>query len=271
MHFIDTHAHLFYENKLSDVGSILRSAKENGVEQIIFVSYDIVSSRLAVQTAEAYPEIYAAIGIHPDEISLGREPKFSDVLSLMEEFKGHPKVVAIGEIGLEYHYLKGTLAEQEKEKESQKKLMRAQMNFAAANNLPVIFHCRDAEDDFFALLQEESFSKEKGVLHCFYGTQKQAKQAEKLGLFIGLGGSITYPKNAGNSEFIRMIQSLPKNKILLETDCPYLAPVPLRGSTNEPKNIRIIAEKLAGILNVQLEKIGEMTTENAANLFQRMK
>lgn len=258
---IDTHAHVNF-NVYKDDGDevIKRTLKEN--VWMINVGAQYSTSRRAVQYAEKYQEgVYAAVGLHPIHIL----EEFDS--TKYKELLANPKVVAMGEIGLEY----GDEISQEA-KDKQRKVLIEQLELAQQVNKPVIFHCRKAYDNLIELLARFNFgcvqcphacvSSLGGVLHCFMGRWSQAEKFLEMGFYFGFNGLITYAR-----DYDKVIEKLPLEKILLETDCPYLTPVPYRDKRNEPLYVKLVAEKIAQLKKIKFEKVAAQTTKNARQLF----
>lgn len=247
--FIDVHAHL---DAFEDVEKVIDDAKINGVEKIITAGYNLASSKICVELAKKYPGVYAVIGLHPENI----EDENADYLSELKVLAKNEKVVGIGEIGLDYHY--------GKDKERQKKIFVEQIELANLLNLPIVIHSRDAMGDTMEILKKHKV-KNGGLMHCYSGSVESARELKKLGFSFSFGGVCTF-KNAKN--VCAVIEDLSMDSIMLETDCPYLAPVPHRGERNEPKYIPLIAEKIAELKNMQIEEVARITTNNAKNIFK---
>lgn len=268
---IDTHAHLNFQAFRDDFNQVLKRAQEDGVGKIINVGADLDSSEKAVEIAQKHDGLYASVGIHPHHAGntestpacrQGRE----NSLETLKELAQYPKVVAIGEIGLDYRpYENGGITDPQKQKE----LFLEQLALANELNLPVIFHCREAHNDILDLLQQYAISHKlralHGVFHCFSGNEEFLKKVLGLGFYVGFDGNLTF-KNAQNLQEVAKIA--PLERILLETDSPYLTPEPLRGLRNEPKNVKIVAEFLARLKNISFEKIAQVTTQNVKRLFK---
>ncbi|HXG23312.1 MAG TPA: TatD family hydrolase [Chthonomonadales bacterium] len=253
---IDTHCHLNHEQFQADLLEVIERALAAGVERMIVVGFDLPSSEEAVRLADSHLSLYAAIGVHPHEAriyGLTVEERLMDL-------SRHPKVVAIGEIGLDYHY-------DFSPRHDQKVAFRAQLALASAVELPVIIHCREAYPDVLDELAQAGVEKTGGVMHCWTGTASEAEWALGLGLYMGFGGVLTF-KNA--DALWEIAASAPLSRILVETDAPYLAPVPHRGKRNEPAYARLVAEKLAQVRAVALEEIESETTINARKLFSKI-
>lgn len=250
--FIDVHAHL-NDKKFENIDDIITNAEQAGVEKIITAGYDITSSIEGLEIANKHTGVFATVGIHPENTDDVEE----NYLDKLKELCKDKKVVAIGEIGLDYHFRSDN-------KDLQKKILIEQIALANELNLPVVLHCRDAIGDMMTLLQEHRLKRES-LLHCYSGSIESAREFMKLGFSFSFGGVVTF-KNASN--VINVISNLPLEKIMIETDCPYMAPVPFRGKMNEPKFIPYIAEKIAEIKSLSIEEIAEKTTKNAEKMFK---
>ena len=261
---IDTHAHLSdvtYSDKLDEV---ILNAKEKGVEKIFTVSYDLDSIDKCVEIATKYPNVYAIIGIHPENID-----DFSDeVLNKLETLSFNNKVVGIGEIGLEYHFLPENEVEKEIIKAKQKEIFIKQLELADKVSLPISIHQRDAVGDILQILKaNKHLLKNGGVVHCFSESEEVFKEFHKLGLKVAFGGVLTF-KNSVNAPKVALNYSL--ENFLIETDCPYLTPEPLRGRCkNEPQYVRFVAEKIASLKTCSLDLVEEVTTKNALEIFKK--
>jgi TatD DNase family protein len=253
LHLIDTHAHLDGERFSSDLDEVIQRASSAGVRQIITVGCDPSSSQACIDLAERYPNLYAAVGIHPHDAAQ-LTPAVLEQLGLMAQ---HDKVVAIGEIGLDYYRNRCP-------HEVQQQAFRQQIRLARQCKLPIVVHDRDAHLDVLNILKEERADITGGVLHCFSGDLAMAHSCIEMGFYLSFTGTITYPKN----EAIRaVIRNIPTEHILVETDCPYLAPQKWRGKRNEPSYVVNTAAQIAEIKNLTLDDIGRITTLNAHKLF----
>lgn len=252
MQLIDTHAHLNDEEYQNDLPEIIERAQEASVSKIIVCGYDIISSRKAIQLATKYEPVYAAVGIHPHDAGNVDET----AINLIAEMARNPKVVAIGEIGLDYHYSFFP-------RKTQAEIFEVQINLAAQLNLPIIIHSRESNHDAINILSNAT-KLVGGVFHCYSGDEEMLQGILGLGMYIGIDGPITF-KNSNT--LIRVLHCCPINRLLLETDCPYLTPHPLRGRRNEPSYLPYIAEKVASILGVSTQYIASVTTQNARALF----
>ena len=253
MEIFDTHCHLNDEALLNQIDDVIRRANNAGVSKLLVCGWDKKSSELAVKIAKEHDCCYAAIGVHPENIDNLTESDLNDVLKLSKE----PKVVAIGEIGLDYHYTKENCAKQ-------KEFFIKQLIYANENNLPVVIHNRDAFEDCLGILKEYT-PKFSGTLHCYSGSVESLKCVLNLGLYIGLDGPVTF-KNSKTPKEVAI--EVPLEKLLLETDSPYLSPHPLRGTINEPANIRLVLDEIAVQKNMSKKHIAEVTYENAMRLFK---
>ncbi len=249
--FIDTHAHYDDAAFSEDRDELLAALPSKGTDKVVIPSCDVAGSSAVLKLAEQYPHVYAACGIHPENLS---DEPLNEVEKL-RPFVSHPKCVAVGEIGLDYYWDKSR-------KEEQKAVFKAQLALALEYELPVIVHDREAHGDAFKIVS--SHPDLKGVFHCFSGSAEMAEELLKRGWYLGFDGPITY-KNARKT--VEVLEICPLDRILLETDSPYLSPVPMRGKRNDSSNLVYIAEKIAGIKGVPLKRLAEQTSENAAMLF----
>lgn len=249
----DTHAHLDDRAFDIDRSELLLALPQQGLKLVMNPGCSLSSSRNASALAEKYPYIYAAVGSHPDAADEVNE-------SVLEEYKKlcklNPKIKAIGEIGLDYHY-------EDVPRDLQQKAFRSQMALAAELNLPAIVHERDAHEDGMAIIRE--FPAVTGVFHCYSGSAEMAKWLVNRGWYIGFTGVLTF-KNA--RKVIEVAQSIPIDRIVLETDCPYMSPEPFRGKRNDPGKLYRMAEKLAEIRELSVEEIHKITTENGKRLYR---
>ncbi len=248
----DTHAHYDDEQFDADRAELLASMPDVGVGLILDPGCDLASSRAALALAERYPHVCAAVGYHPENCA----PFVPEDIETLRELAKHPKAVAIGEIGLDYYWAENP------PREFQQDVFRRQMALAEELGLPVIVHDRDAHADSLALVRE--FPNVRGVFHCFSGSVEMARELWKLGWYVGFDGPLTY-KNAKKT--VEVAAEAPADRILIETDSPYLAPVPLRGTRNDSRNLTYVAEKLAEIRGVTAEEIVACTAENGKRLF----
>lgn len=249
----DTHVHLNAEQYEDDLQEVINRALEKGVQNMVVVGFDEPTIKKAIQIAETYDFIYASVGWHPvDAIDMTDEH-----LAWIEELAQHPKVVALGEMGLDYHWDKSP-------KEVQKDVFRRQIRLARKVNLPIIIHNRDATEDVVTILKEEHVEEVGGIMHCFTGSIEVAKQCMDMNMYISFGGPVTF-KNAKKPK--EVAAELPLDKLLIETDCPYLTPHPFRGKRNEPGYVSYIAEQIAELKGITYEELADITTANAKKLF----
>ncbi len=255
---IDTHVHLNFKEFNKDRKEVIERFFGVNGEKIINVGCDMKSSRESRELALKNENIFAAVGIHPHDADTAN--KYS--LKELEELVKHYKVIAVGEIGLDYFR---NLSPREKQIEA----FKSQLELAENHQMPIIIHCRDAYNDLLDILKKYKTSNWRGVIHCFNASEKTAEEFLELGFHVGFTGIITYHKNkpAKEPEIYRAIKTVPLNKILVETDCPYLAPVPKRGQRNEPLFVRYVAEKIAEIKKVGFDEVEKITSRNAIELF----
>ncbi|MCC6545358.1 MAG: TatD family hydrolase [Nitrospirae bacterium] len=253
---IDTHCHLTMPDYEADRPTVIQRAIDAGISHLITIGTDIEDSRQAIAVAEQHDNIYAAVGIHPHDVKeITNTDKISDTI---KELASNKKVVALGETGLDYHYMHS-------EAKIQQDHFRLEINLAKSLGLPVIVHSREAQDDTLQILKEESVGTTGGVLHCFSGGMEMAEKAMEMGLYISFSGVITF-KNARN--ILDIVKAIPINRILIETDAPFLTPVPYRGKRNEPAYVRQVAEKIAEVKGISLEELGRAVMSNASRLFK---
>ncbi|MCX6812201.1 MAG: TatD family hydrolase [Candidatus Berkelbacteria bacterium] len=257
---IDTHTHLDFPDFKNEVHEVLGRAGENDVGRIINVGVDFESSKKSVDLARKYPEIFAAVGVHPHSANdLDIETK-----QRLFTLAAHPKVVAVGEIGLDYYYLKrSSQFSKYPTREKQIFCFEQMLDLSIELRKPVIIHCREAESDIYAILK--SYQKDiRGVLHCFSGDNEFAKKILELGMAISFTGNITFGRDSSREV---LIESIPLGAMMIETDCPYLAPEPYRGKRNEPAFVVRVAEEIARIKKVSLTEVERTTTKKAMTLF----
>jgi len=245
---VDTHTHLDNEKFLEDVDEVINRAIENGVKKFIIPAADPKDLKRAIELAEKYDEIYFAVGVHPVDID-----KYEDKLLL--DFITHPKCVAVGEIGLDYYWVKD-----EDKRNKQKEIFQRQIDIAKEYNKPIIIHVRDATADTYEIVKNNSDIK--GVFHCFNAAHQLLDFADRF--YYGIGGVITF-KNA--RKLVEVFPKIPKNRVLIETDAPYLTPHPFRGKRNEPMYTIYVRDKIAKLWEVDKKEVEEITTENAKRLF----
>lgn len=259
--FVDSHAHLDVPHYDADRAEVINRARRSGVEMMLEIcGSDVAKGSLDIglKLAEEYPFIYAAIGVHPHEASLYDDALERKLLAMSD----HEKVIGWGEIGLDYHY-------DHSPRDAQRRVFRRQLQLALERRLPAIIHTREAEDDTIQILRENwadvGGSEIGGIIHCFTGTQKLADAAIEIGFHISFSGVVTF-KNA--EELRDVARSAPMDRLLIETDCPYLAPLPYRGKRNEPAFVRETAAKLAELKGVGVEDIARAASGNFKRLFK---
>ena len=246
--FIDTHCHLSKED-YDDIDQVIKDNRNAGISKIIISGCTKDTIIESLELSEKYDDVYVTIGFHPSEAKITNELD----LEFLDKALDNPKVVGVGEIGLDYHYGKEDI-------NLQKELFDKQLKLAEKHNLPVVIHSRDATLDTINILKKYSL---KGDIHCFSGSVETAKIYISMGYYLGIGGVVTFK----NSNLYKVVEEVGLDHILLETDSPYLAPVPYRGTKNSSKNIPIIAEYIANILNCSLEDVSNCTNSNVSNLF----
>ncbi|HRI46228.1 MAG TPA: YchF/TatD family DNA exonuclease [Ignavibacteriaceae bacterium] len=251
--FIDTHAHLFYPNFNGDLADVIQKATDANVSKIIVPATDLSSCTQVVELTKKFPQIYGTVGIHPHDT---REWD-SSILKNLEELTKNNKIVAIGEIGLDYYY-------DFSPKDKQINAFKEQIALALKLNLPIVVHNREADDDILKILSEYSSSGLRAQLHCFNSTLSHAREFVKMGFYISFTGNITFKKA---DDLRKIASSISMEHLLLETDSPFMTPVPFRGKRNEPSNIPLIAQTLAELHHLTIEDVGRITTYNTFKLF----
>lgn len=246
----DTHSHYDDEKFNPDREMLLSTLQSQGVSDVVSCGCDIETTQFNFDLAQAYDFMYFAAGFHPECL----EGASLQDLELIKKFAQNKKCVAIGEIGLDYHWMSST-------KEVQKEFFTAQIELAADLDLPVIVHDREAHGDTLDILKA---TKPKGVVHCFSGSKEMAREIIKLGMYIGMNGVVTF-NNARKS--LEVVKEIPLDRLVLETDCPYLAPVPHRGKRNDSSLIPFVAEKIAALLEMDAQELLNITNENAKKLY----
>jgi TatD DNase family protein len=249
----DTHAHINADQFAEDLEEVLKRAKDAGVTNIVVVGFDRPTITKAMDLINKYDNIYGCIGWHPVDAIDCRE----EDLQWIEDLCAHPKIVALGETGLDYHWDKSP-------KEVQHELFRKQIRLAKKLKLPIMIHNRDATEDCIRILKEEKAEDVGGIMHCFSGDANTALEIINMNFYVSLGGPVTF-KNAKLPKEVAKV--VPLDKLLIETDCPYLAPHPFRGKRNEPAYVKLVAEQIAELKGVTFEEIAEVTTKNAKKLF----
>lgn len=250
----DTHSHYDDEVFDDDREGLLKGLEEKGVGNVVTVGADIATSQKAIDLAETYEHVYAAIGVHPNEVG-GMEEKD---IQWLREHSSEEKVVAIGEIGLDYYW-------KEPEPELQKIWFQEQIALAREVKLPIIFHSREAAEDTMRIIQDTKAYECGGVIHCYSYSKELAKEYVKMGYFIGVGGVVTFKNGRKLKE---TVEAIPMEHIVLETDCPYLAPEPNRGKRNDSSNLVYVAEEIARLKGMTAEEVIEITEKNARRLYR---
>lgn len=249
----DTHAHLNAEQFNDDLEEVIERAKHEGVQELVVVGFDRPTIKKAIELADTYEFIYASVGWHPvDAIDMTEED-----LQWIEALASHPKVVALGEMGLDYYWDKSP-------KDVQHEVFRKQIRLAKKVKLPIIIHNRDATSDVVEILKEEGAAEVGGIMHCFTGSVEVAKECIEMNFYISLGGPVTF-KNAKKPK--EVAAEIPLDRLLIETDCPYLTPHPYRGKRNEPSYVKLVAQQIAELKGVSFEEVAEATTANAKKCF----
>ena len=253
---VDTHTHLYLKEFDADRTEMIERAVRAGVAKFFLPSIDsrVIADMLALEAA--YPaQVHAMMGLHPCSVKDG----YQHELEIVEGWLAKRPFCAIGEIGIDLHWDKTTL-------DLQIEAFKAQIALAKKHDLPIVIHSRDSTELILDLLKEEKGERLRGIMHCFTGTAKQAEEAFALGFHLGIGGVVTF-KNAGLD---KVVSELPLEWLVLETDSPYLAPVPYRGKRNESVHVRIVAEQVAALKSIDLQEVATVTTANAKNIFQKI-
>jgi TatD DNase family protein len=250
----DTHVHLNASQYKEDRDEVIEQAFAAGVSHMVVVGFDRETIPLAIEIAEQYETIYAAVGWHPvDAIDFTDED-----LTWIEELSAHPKVVALGEMGLDYHWDKSP-------KEIQKEVFRKQVQLAKKIQMPIIIHNREATEDIIEILQEENAAKVGGIMHCYNDSTDYIQACLDMNFYISLGGPVTF-KNAPMPKEVAV--QVPLDRLLIETDAPFLTPHPYRGKRNEPAYVKLVAEQIAELRGMSFNELSKVTTENALSLFR---
>ena len=249
--YFESHAHYDDERFDEDRDTLLASFPAEGIETVVNASSDIKSSKASIALSEKYPFFYAAVGVHPHEVENITEADIDE----LRELSKHPKVVAIGEIGLDYYYDLSP-------RDLQRHWFKRQLELADELKMPVIIHSRDAAQECFDIIKNSNVRN--GVIHCYSGSAEMAEEYIKMGFYIGVGGSLTF-KN--NKKGVETVERIPIEKILIETDSPYLAPVPYRGKRNDSRLLKYVVERISQIKNIHENDICNITKNNAQNLF----
>ena len=250
----DTHCHLNDEKLLQNVDEIIENARNVGVNRFLVVGWDKESSITAIKLAEQHDDVYAAIGFHPENIFDATEEDFQETMKYID----HPKVVAVGEIGLDYYWTKDPI-----KRELQKEWFIKQIDFANEHHKPISIHNRDAFLDCLSILKEHR-PQYSGVMHCYSGSVELLKDVLDLGLYIGLGGPLTFLNAKTPKEVCEVV---PLERLVVETDCPYLSPHPLRGTINEPKNVVLVVDEVTRLKGLSKKHILDVIYNNSNRLF----
>ncbi|SFB31530.1 TatD DNase family protein [Lentibacillus halodurans] len=250
----DTHVHLNADQFLEDREETIQRAFDTGINYMVVIGFDRKTIPLAIEIAEQHDTIYAAVGWHPvDAVDMT-----DDDLAWIEELTNHPRVVAIGEMGLDYHWDKSP-------KDVQKEVFRKQIALAKKVNMPIIIHNREATEDIMNVLQEEDAKEVGGIMHCYNDSAEYVQTFLDMNFYISLGGPVTF-KNATMPKDAAV--EVPLDRLLVETDAPFLAPHPNRGKRNEPAYVKLVAEKIAELRGISFEELSRVTTENAFTFFK---
>ncbi|SFG12916.1 TatD family hydrolase [Oribacterium sp. WCC10] len=285
----DTHAHLNDESFDTDRNEVIMALNLSGVSAFTEIGFDMPSSRKAIELAETYDDVYATVGFHPDHSDMCTDSDIMEIRTMVERDKGRAcgdeknlrKIVAIGEIGLDYHYTRAGIIESalkegrepdpadlekaDPEPEIQKDTFSRMLKLAVELGMPINVHSRDAAKDTYDYIVSHHGYANGGVIHCFSYSLEMAKLYVKLGMCIGIGGVITFK----NSKKIKeVVENIPIDNIVLETDCPYMAPIPLRGTRNDPRNLRFVVDKVAELKDMSPDDVIRITTENAKRVYR---
>lgn len=250
---IDSHAHLDDRRFDQDRDMIIRNLKSNGIELAINIGADLKTSIASVALADKYDNIYAAVGVHPHSA----KEVDNSTIEILKAFAKRDKVVAIGEIGLDFHY-------DNSPRDVQRKWFKEQLKLAKEVNLPVVIHTREAAQETFDILKEAQDGSLRGVLHCYSGSVEMALEYIKLGFYISIAGPVTFNNARVTKE---VAKTVPLDKLLIETDCPYLTPMPYRGKRNEPMFTKYVAQTIAEIRGISFDELAEATNKNTKELF----
>lgn len=253
--FIDSHAHLDDERFDEDREILIKSLMDNNIDLVLNIGADLETSKASVNLAKKYDNIYAVVGVHPHSAKEVDENTIEELRKLTKE----KKVVAIGEIGLDYYY-------DNSPRDVQRRVFLEQLKLAKELKLPVVIHTRDAAQETFDILKESAEDGNlRGVLHCYSSSVEMALEYIKLGFYISIGGPVTFKNSKVAKE---VAKAIPLDKLLIETDCPYLTPEPYRGKRNEPMYVKYAAETISELRGISIEELAEATTNNAIALFQ---
>lgn len=254
----ETHAHYDDDRFATDRESVIQKVLDSGISPIINVGASIASTKTTLQLARTYPAFYAAVGVHPSDIEDCNE----DSLAWLKEQTAYEKTVAVGEIGLDYYWDKEADIQ-----EKQRHWFKRQLDLAGCCGLPVIIHSRDAAEDTMHIMKEAASKGIEGVIHCYSYSPEMALEYVKMGYYIGVGGVVTF-KNA--KKLVQTVEQIPLSSLLLETDCPYMAPEPHRGTRNDSSNLPYVLSRIAKIKGISTGELEQITTENAYRLFTKI-
>ncbi|MEO6149222.1 MAG: TatD family hydrolase [Mucilaginibacter sp.] len=249
----DTHTHLYYETDEAKLAALIQRCKMNKVDRLFLPNVDADSVPLVFGLTDSYPDMcYPMLGLHPCDVKVGWQDEWEKI----KQLGGDRKIYAIGEIGIDLYWDKTFLA-------GQIEAFKLQINYAKQLDLPIVIHCRDAFDEVYSVLQQEADDKLRGIFHCFTGTAEQAEKVIELGFYLGIGGVVTY-KNAGLD---KVLPGIDIQHIVLETDSPYLTPVPHRGKPNESSYLLFVAQKVADLYGIGVDMVADITTRNSKSIF----
>lgn len=253
INLIDTHAHLDFEVFAQTIDQVLEASKSVGVSKIIVPGVTLKDTDRVIALIEKYDNLYGAVGLHPSDAKDWNDKSYQ----ILKEYSANPKIVAIGETGLDYYWDKTFI-------DLQKTVFVEHIKLAKEINKPLIIHNRDAHADTLALLKETKANEVGGVMHCFSGSADFAMECVKFGFYIAIGGPVTF-KNAHKPK--EVVRKIPLERLLLETDSPFLTPHPFRGQQNDPSKVRLVAEEIAHLREISIEELSEITTNNVKALF----
>jgi TatD DNase family protein len=249
---IDTHTHLDFDRFDGDRDDVIRRALDAQVAAMLTIGVDYKTSLAAVRLSEENPPVFASVGVHPHDAVAMTDEQFDELAALLS----HPRVAAIGEVGLDYHY-------DYSPRDVQRRVFRRFIDLAEETQKPLIIHTREADDDVLALLHEKKRGGWSGVFHCFSGDETMVKKVLDMGFHISFTGNLTFK----NSRAVDVLKSVPVERLMVETDCPFMAPEPFRGRRNEPAYVVYVARKMAEVKELPFETLAQITSQNAAKLF----
>ena len=249
---IDTHTHLDFDRFDGERDAVIDRARDENVKAMLTIGVDYKTSVAAVKIAEEYTNVFAAVGVHPHDAKSMTDEHFADLRDMLS----HPKVVAIGEVGLDYHY-------DYSPRDVQRRVLRQFLDLSLDTQMPLIIHTRESDEDVLAVIQAKAKEGWRGVFHCFAGDEKMARKVIDLGFLVSFTGNITFKKSTS----LHVMETVPLEKMMIETDSPFMAPVPNRGKRNEPAFVKIVAEKISEAKGISFEEVAQITTKNAIDLF----